>query len=69
MTRKELTEQIFLKKSYLCIGLDTDITKIPKHLLSHADPVFEFNRGIIDATKDYCVSYKIKTAFYFLPFM
>jgi orotidine-5'-phosphate decarboxylase len=64
MTRKELTEQIFFKKTYLCIGLDTDITKIPKHLLSHADPVFEFNRSIIDATKDYCVSYKINTAFY-----
>src|SRR5687767_9206629 len=64
MTRKELTEQIFSKKSYLCIGLDTDITKIPKHLLSYADPVFEFNRRIIDATKDYCISYKINTAFY-----
>jgi orotidine-5'-phosphate decarboxylase len=64
MTRKELTEQIFSKKNYLCIGLDTDITKIPKHLLSHADPVFEFNRSIIDATKDYCVGYKINTAFY-----
>jgi orotidine-5'-phosphate decarboxylase len=64
MTRKELTEQIFLKKTYLCIGLDTDIAKIPEHLLSHADPVFEFNRSIIDATKDYCVSYKINTAFY-----
>lgn len=64
MTRKELTEQIFSKKTYLCIGLDTDITKIPKHLLSHADPVFEFNRLIIDATKDFCISYKINTAFY-----
>jgi orotidine-5'-phosphate decarboxylase len=64
MTRKELTEQIFSKKSYLCIGLDTDKSKIPKHLLSHSDPVFEFNRQIIDATKDYCVSYKINTAFY-----
>jgi orotidine-5'-phosphate decarboxylase len=64
MTRKQLTEQIFAKKSYLCIGLDTDITKIPKHLLSHADPIFEFNRQIIDATKDHCVSYKINTAFY-----
>jgi orotidine-5'-phosphate decarboxylase len=64
MTRKELTAEIFSKKTYLCIGLDTDITKIPKHLLSHADPVFEFNRSIIDATKDYCVSYKINTAFY-----
>ena len=64
MTRQQLTKEIFRKKSYLCIGLDTDITKIPKHLLSSADPVFEFNREIIDATKDYCVSYKINTAFY-----
>jgi len=64
MTRKELTAAIFSTKSYLCIGLDTDITKIPKHLLSYADPVFEFNRLIIDATKDFCISYKINTAFY-----
>lgn len=64
MTRKQLVTEIFKKKSYLCIGLDTDINKIPKHLLSVADPVFEFNRQIIDATKDYCVSYKINTAFY-----
>ena len=64
MTRKELAEQIFSMKSYLCIGLDTDRSKIPKHLLSYSDPVFEFNRRIIDATKDYCVSYKINTAFY-----
>lgn len=64
MTRKELVEQIRLKKSYLCVGLDTDITKIPKHLLSSPEPVFEFNKRIIDATKDYCVSYKINTAFY-----
>lgn len=64
MTRAELVEQIFLKRSYLCVGLDTDITKIPKHLLSSADPVFEFNKQIIDATKDLCVAYKINTAFY-----
>jgi orotidine-5'-phosphate decarboxylase len=64
MTRQQLTEQIFQKKSYLCIGLDTDSTKIPKHLQSHPDAIFEFNRQIIDATKDYCVSYKINTAFY-----
>jgi orotidine-5'-phosphate decarboxylase len=64
MTRTQLTEQIRGKKSYLCVGLDTDITKIPPHLLSHADPVFEFNRQIIDATKDHCVAYKINTAFY-----
>jgi orotidine-5'-phosphate decarboxylase len=64
MTRTELAAQIFAKKSYLCIGLDTDVAKIPKHLLSYADPVFEFNRQLIDATKEYCVSYKINTAFY-----
>ena len=64
MTRKQLTEQIFLKHSYLCVGLDTDFTKIPKHLSSYPDPVFEFNRQIIDATKDLCVGYKINTAFY-----
>ena len=64
MNRKELVEQIYKKKSYLCIGLDTDITKIPKHLLKLPDPVFEFNKAIIDATSDLCVSYKINTAFY-----
>src|SRR4051812_6156483 len=64
MTRKELVDQIFSKRSYLCIGLDTDLEKIPKHLLSSADPVFEFNKLIIDATQDLCVSYKINTAFY-----
>lgn len=64
MTREQLVEQIRNKKSYLCVGLDTDLTKIPKHLLSTADPVFEFNRQIIDATKAHCVSYKINTAFY-----
>ncbi|MGC4038838.1 MAG: orotidine-5'-phosphate decarboxylase [Chitinophagaceae bacterium] len=64
MTRLQLVEQIRKKKSYLCIGLDTDITKIPKHLLSEPDPVFAFNKAIIDATQDLCVSYKINTAFY-----
>lgn len=64
MTRQQLVEQIFKKQSYLCVGLDTDITKIPKHLLSEPDPVFSFNKAIIDATKDICVSYKINTAFY-----
>ena len=64
MTRKQLIEQIFLKKSYLCVGLDTSIEKIPKHLQSSADAVFEFNKKIIDATKDLCVAYKINTAFY-----
>jgi len=64
MTRKQLIEQVQQKKSYLCVGLDTDITKIPKHLQSQPNAVFEFNKAIIDATKDLCVSYKINTAFY-----
>ena len=64
MKRSQLIEQIHQKKSYLCVGLDTDIDKIPRHLLSAADPIFEFNKQIIDATKDFCVSYKINTAFY-----
>jgi orotidine-5'-phosphate decarboxylase len=64
MTRQQLVEQIRKKKSYLCVGLDTDITKIPGHLLVETDPVFAFNKAIIDATKDLCVSYKINTAFY-----
>jgi orotidine-5'-phosphate decarboxylase len=64
MTRQQLVEQIFKKQSYLCVGLDTDITKIPKHLLAETDPVFAFNKAIIDATKGLCVSYKINTAFY-----
>ncbi|MDH7462797.1 orotidine-5'-phosphate decarboxylase [Chitinophagaceae bacterium 26-R-25] len=64
MTRQQLVEQIKKKKSYLCVGLDTDISKIPAHLQSHPDAIFEFNKAIIDATKDLCVSYKINTAFY-----
>lgn len=64
MNRQELVTRIREKKSYLCVGLDTDITKIPKHLQSNPDAVFTFNRAIIDATKDHCVSYKINTAFY-----
>ena len=64
MTRQQLSEQIFFKKSYLCVGLDTDLTKIPVHLRSHKNAMFEFNRQIIDATKDHCVGYKINTAFY-----
>lgn len=64
MTRQQLVDHIFAKRSYLCVGLDTDITKIPKHLLTNPDPVFEFNKQIIDATRDLCVSYKINTAFY-----
>jgi orotidine-5'-phosphate decarboxylase len=64
MTRQQLIQQIQNKKSYLCVGLDTDLTKIPKHLQSHPDAIFEFNKQIIDATQDLCVSYKINTAFY-----
>lgn len=64
MTKKELISTIKKKKSFLCIGLDTDITKIPKHFLKKSNPVFEFNRQIIDLTKDECVAYKLNTAFY-----
>ena len=64
MNKQQLIEQIRIKKNYLCIGLDTDVTKLPKHLQSHPQGVFEFNKAIIDATKDLCVSYKINTAFY-----
>ncbi len=64
MHRNILIEQIKQKNSYLCVGLDTDITKIPKHLQSHPNAILTFNKAIIDATKDYCVSYKINTAFY-----
>jgi orotidine-5'-phosphate decarboxylase len=64
MTRQQLILQIQQKQSYLCVGLDTDITKVPQHLQQHPDAIFEFNKQIIDATKDLCVSYKINTAFY-----
>ena len=64
MHRKILINQIKEKRSYLCVGLDTDITKIPKHLQQNKNAVVDFNKAIIDATKDYCVSYKINTAFY-----
>ena len=64
MTREALVEQIKLKKSFLCVGLDTDLSKIPSHLLETDDPIFEFNKAIIDATKDYCVAYKPNIAFY-----
>ena len=64
MTRKELIEQIFSKKTYLCVGLDSDIEKLPAHLKKLDDAQFEFNRQIIDATLDHCVAYKINTAFY-----
>lgn len=64
MNRQELIQEIKKKRSYLLVGLDTDITKIPKHLLNQPDPVFAFNKQIIDVTKDLCVGYKINTAFY-----
>jgi orotidine-5'-phosphate decarboxylase len=64
MTTQQLIQQIQLKKSFLCIGLDVDLTKIPQHLLELEDPIFEFNKAIIDATHDLCVSYKPNTAFY-----
>lgn len=64
MTRKELIQQINEKKSFLCVGLDTDIKKIPQHLLNEEDPIFAFNKAIIDATAPYCVSYKPNLAFY-----
>jgi orotidine-5'-phosphate decarboxylase len=64
MTKSELIHQINQKQSYLCVGLDTDIAKIPKYLLSKPDPVLTFNKVIIDSTREYCVAYKINTAFY-----
>ena len=64
MNRQELISLIRRKKSFLCIGLDTDLSKIPGHLLSMPDPVFEFNRQIIDATIDLAVAFKPNFAFY-----
>ncbi|MFP5042884.1 orotidine-5'-phosphate decarboxylase [Parasediminibacterium sp. JCM 36343] len=64
MDRQQLIQQIQAKKSFLCVGLDTDIAKIPKHLRALPDAVFQFNKAIIDATKEHCVCYKINTAFY-----
>lgn len=64
MTKQQLFEQITKKNSYLCVGLDTDIKKIPSHLLKEKDPIFEFNRQIIDATAEYAVAYKPNIAFY-----
>lgn len=64
MTKQELIAQIRAKKSFLCVGLDTDLEKLPKHMLSYEDPIFEFNKAIIDATKDFCVAYKPNLAFY-----
>ena len=64
MNRKQLIEQIWAKRSFLCVGLDTDLKKIPQHLLKEEDPIFAFNKEIIDATAPYCVSYKPNLAFY-----
>jgi len=64
MTTQQLIDQINIKKSFLCVGLDVDLNKIPSHLLELEDPIFEFNKAIIDATHDLAVSYKPNTAFY-----
>ncbi|SIS87852.1 orotidine-5'-phosphate decarboxylase [Zobellia uliginosa] len=64
MTTEQLVAQIYKKKSFLCIGLDTDLEKVPPHLLEEEDPIFAFNKAIIDATHDICVSYKPNIAFY-----
>jgi orotidine-5'-phosphate decarboxylase len=64
MNRQQLFEQIQKKRSFLCVGLDTDILKIPKHLLDTSDPVFSFNKEIIDATAEFTVAYKPNLAFY-----
>lgn len=64
MKRDQLVENIRRKGSFLCVGLDSDINKLPRHLLSAADPVYEFNKAIIDATAPYCVAYKPNLAFY-----
>ncbi|SHJ02177.1 orotidine-5'-phosphate decarboxylase [Algibacter luteus] len=64
MTTAQLVQEIKKKKSFLCIGLDVDLNKIPKHLIEAEDPIFEFNKAIIDATHHLCVAYKPNTAFY-----
>ena len=64
MNRYQLIKQIKEKGSYLCVGLDTDITKIPAHIRGNSNAIFEFNKAMIDATKEHCVAYKINTAFY-----
>ncbi|MEQ8325256.1 MAG: orotidine-5'-phosphate decarboxylase [Vicingaceae bacterium] len=64
MTRAEIIEQVRSKASFLCVGLDTDLTKIPESLRGSSDPIFEFNKAIIDATQDLCVSFKVNVAFY-----
>lgn len=64
MSRSKLFKNILQKNSFLCVGLDTDIDKIPTFLKHMEDPIFEFNKRIVDATKDLCVAYKLNTAFY-----
>ena len=64
MTRQELIQNIFRKKSFLCVGLDVDLAKVPQHLLKEEDPIFAFNKQIIDVTAQYCVAYKPNLAFY-----
>ena len=64
MNREELIKQIFSKQSFLCVGLDVDLKNVPEHLLTHEDPIFDFNKSIIDATAPYCVAYKPNLAFY-----
>jgi len=64
MNRQQLINEIFTKKTFLCVGLDTDINKIPAHLKNEEDPIFAFNKAIIDATAPYCVAYKPNLAFY-----
>ena len=64
MNKQSLFENIKRKKSFLCVGLDTDIKKIPDHLLDDPDPIFAFNKAIVDATADYCIAYKPNLAFY-----
>jgi orotidine-5'-phosphate decarboxylase len=64
MTKQQIIDHIRKKKSFLCVGLDPDIDKIPKHLLDEEDPIFEFNREIVDATADFCIAFKPNTAFF-----
>lgn len=64
MNKATLIQEIKAKKSFLCVGLDTDIQRIPKHLLDFEDPIFEFNKAIIEATSEFCVAYKPNIAFY-----
>lgn len=64
MNKSELVNQIKTKRTFLCVGLDTDLKKVPQHILKEEDPIFSFNKAIIDATADYCVAYKPNLAFY-----